>query len=170
MSKTINIGDRVSLIDENVRGTVLSIDNNEVLIIDSDGFERLCQINELIVYDTNLALDSMRNTKLPKKTNPPRKKKVTNTNVVDLHSKNKFLNQNEILSHQLVVFKTQLNAAIRAHKPSIIFIHGEGAGILRKNIHQILTKNQISYGDGPYHEFGYGAIEVYLTGIRKLIK
>ncbi len=169
MSKPIKIGDRVSLLDENVKGTVFSISGDEIVIIDSDGFERLCQKNELIIYDTELILDSSSNTEFPKNKAFKQKKKVANPNVIDLHSKNKYVNPNEILNNQLTVFRAQLNRAIRARKPKLIFIHGEGEGILRKNIEQLLFKNKITSSDAPYHEFGHGAIEVYLTGVQKLV-
>lgn len=170
MPKPIKIGDSVSILDENIKGTVLSVDGNEILIIDSDGFERTCQIEDLIIYDSELAIDSFMNHKLPTKTESNPKKNVSNPNVVDLHSKNSYLNKNEILKNQLAVFKTKLNLAINNRKPKITFIHGQGEGVLRKKIEQILIKNGISYGDAPYHEFGYGAMEVYITGIRKLIR
>ena len=169
MSKSIKIGDRVSLLDENVKGTVLSITGDEIIFVDSDGFERLCQKKELIIYDTELILDSSSNTEFRKKKPFKQKKKVANPNVIDLHSKNKYINPNEILKNQLVVLKAHLNRGIRARQPKLIFIHGEGEGILRKNIEQLLFKNKISFSDAPYHEFGHGAIEVYLTGIRKLL-
>ncbi len=170
MSKTIKIGDHVAILDDNVKGVVQSVNGNEILIIDSDGFDRVCQADELIVYDTTLAIDTITNSKLPKKEIIKSKKTVANPNIIDLHSKNKFLNQNEILHKQLATFKSQLNAAVRARKPKITFIHGEGEGILRKRIEQMLSKNDITYSDAPYHEFGYGAIEIYLTGFRKTLR
>lgn len=170
MSKSIKIGDRVSLLDENVKGIVLSISGDEVDFIDSDGFERHCQKKELIIYDTELILDNSNNSHFAKNRPNKKKKKVANPNVIDLHSKNKYINPNEILSNQLSVFKTQLNSAIRARKPKVIFIHGEGEGILRKKIEQLLFKNKISFSDAPYHEFGRGGIEVYLTGVRNPLK
>jgi len=170
MSKKIKLGDSVSILDENIKGKVLAINGNEILIIDSDGFERTCQVKELIIYDSELAIDTFINAKLPEKKQSKQKKVVSNSNIIDLHSKNKYLNQNEILKNQLTVFKFQLNLAIRNRKPKTTFIHGEGEGILRKRIEKILAKNGITYSDAPYHEFGYGAIEVYLAGIRKIIR
>jgi len=168
MSQTIKIGTRVSLLDENIKGTISSINGNEIHIIDSDGFERICQRNELIIYDS--ALDSISNTKLPKRVINKPKKVTSNPSIIDLHSSNSYSNQNEILKNQLAVFTSHINRAISSRKQKVIFIHGEGEGILRKRLEQILSKNSIVYGDAPYHEFGYGAIEVYLSGINKLLK
>lgn len=170
MTQTIKIGDHVSILDDNIKGIVSSINGNEILIIDSDGFERVCQRNELIVYDTELALDSITNTILPKIAKVPQKKKLTNLGVVDLHSKNSYLNQNEILKSQLAVFTSHINRAIGSHKQKIVFIHGEGEGVLRKRLEQILSKNKIPYTDAAYHEFGYGAIEVYLSGVNTIVR
>lgn len=169
MSKTIKIGDRVGILDENIKGVVQSVSGNKILIVDSDGFERTCQADELIVYDTVLAIDTFTNAKLPKKESIKQKKTVANPNIVDLHNKNSYLNKNEILKNQLSVFISHINGAIRSRKTKITFIHGEGEGVLRKRIEQMLSKNKITFSDAPYHEFGYGAIEIYLTGIQKVL-
>lgn len=170
MSKTIKTGDSVAILDENIKGKVLSVNENEILIMDSDGFERTCQVDELIVYDTALAIDTFTNAKLPEKESNKPKKAVSNPNIIDLHNKNTYLNKNEILKNQLSVFTSHINTAIRSRKAKITFIHGEGEGILRKRIEQMLSKNNITFSDAPYHEFGDGAIEIYLTGVKKVIR
>ena len=84
MSKTIKIGDRVAILDENVKGVVLSITGNKVIIADTDGFKRACKTNELIVYDSQLAFNTFINKKLPS-INPNKSKKVAvNVNIIDL--------------------------------------------------------------------------------------
>jgi Smr domain len=88
---------------------------------------------------------------------------------VDLHIEKlrndyQFLNSTEILNEQLAHFHKMLDAAIVHQLPDIIFIHGVGNGILRHEIHKILSKHQkiTTFMDARKEKFGYGATKVIL--------
>lgn len=124
-----------------------------------------------MVYDSKVILDDIKlKAQLVKDATPKKQKIKTETDVIDLHNKNSFLNKNEILENQLKLFKKQLNMAIGRRRTQIVFIHGKGAGILRNEIVKILQKNRIKYEKAPYHKFGQGAIEVYLTDVDRVIR
>ncbi|MVN20083.1 Smr/MutS family protein [Mucilaginibacter arboris] len=88
---------------------------------------------------------------------------------IDLHIEKlrddyQFLNSNEILKTQLERFQKTLDGAIVHQLPSIVFIHGVGNGILRHEIHKVVSKHpQVkTFMDARKEKFGYGATEVVL--------
>lgn len=88
---------------------------------------------------------------------------------VDLHIEKlrddyHFLSGSEILSLQLNHFKKYLDAAIVHKQDAIVFIHGVGNGMLKTEIHRILSKHpQVkTFMDAQKERFGYGATEVLI--------
>ncbi len=74
------------------------------------------------------------------------------------------LQPGEILPLQLSRFERFLNEALQVGVPSVFVIHGEGKGILRDKIHEILDE---TYPDLPYRneyhpKYGFGATEIFL--------
>lgn len=101
----------------------------------------------------------------------PEEKKVVEkpAKEIDLHIEKlrddyQFLNSNEILKTQLETFHKTLDAAIVHQLPSVVFIHGVGNGILRHEIHKVVSKHQQvkTFTDARKEKFGYGATEVFL--------
>jgi hypothetical protein len=88
---------------------------------------------------------------------------------VDLHieklrENHQFINSTEILRIQLAHFHKTLDAAIVHQLPDIIFIHGAGNGILRHELHKVLSKHAKveTFMDARKEKFGYGATRVVL--------
>ena len=88
---------------------------------------------------------------------------------VDLHIEKlrddyQFLNKSEMLDIQMTTFKKSLEAAIVHKLDSIIFIHGSGNGVLKNEIHKVLSKHvQVkTFMDARKEKFGYGATQVIL--------
>ncbi|AMR32232.1 DNA mismatch repair protein MutS [Mucilaginibacter sp. PAMC 26640] len=88
---------------------------------------------------------------------------------VDLHIEKlrddyQFLASSEILAIQLTNFKHALDAAIVHQMAEITFIHGAGNGILKHELHKLLSKNNKvqTFLDARKEKFGYGATKVML--------
>ncbi|MBV9987860.1 MAG: Smr/MutS family protein [Chitinophagaceae bacterium] len=88
--------------------------------------------------------------------------------VVDLHIEklsNSWgsLSNLEILSMQLHEFEKWFDLAIAHRQPSLIVIHGVGAGKLRDEIHDIVkTRREVKNFINQYDpRFGYGATEIF---------
>ncbi len=101
----------------------------------------------------------------------PEEKKVVEKPLkeVDLHIEKlredyQFLSSSDIIKTQLERFQKTLDAAIVHQLPSVVFIHGVGNGILRHEIHKVVSKHpQIkTFMDARKEKFGYGATEVFL--------
>jgi hypothetical protein len=83
---------------------------------------------------------------------------------VDLHIEkltkdHDLMSNSEKLKLQLEVFEKNLNAAIVSGMDEITFIHGIGNGVLRKDIHRILSqlKGIKYFKDSQKTNFGFGA-------------
>jgi len=88
---------------------------------------------------------------------------------VDLHIEklrddHQFLGSSEILNIQTNAFKKALDAAIVHQLPEITFIHGTGNGILKHELHKLLSKHPKvqTFMDARKEKFGYGATKVML--------
>lgn len=88
---------------------------------------------------------------------------------VDLHIEKlrddyQFLSSAEILNIQLNHFRKALDAAVVHQLPEIVFIHGAGNGILKHELHKVLSKHQKvqTFMDARKEKFGYGATKVIL--------
>ena len=75
-----------------------------------------------------------------------------------------FLSSSEILNIQTDHFKKALDAAIVHQMPDITFIHGTGNGILKHELHKLLSKHPKvqTFMDARKEKFGYGATKVVL--------
>jgi len=74
------------------------------------------------------------------------------------------MSNSEILKLQLQVFQDNLDRALATNMHEIIFIHGTGNGVLRNEIHKLLSRNKLIkfYEDARKEKFGYGATLVKL--------
>jgi len=91
------------------------------------------------------------------------------TTEVDLHIEKlredyQFIKSSEILPIQLAHFHKALEAAIVHQLPEITFIHGAGNGVLKHELHKVLSKsNKVqTFMDARKEKFGYGATKVLL--------
>ena len=84
---------------------------------------------------------------------------------IDLHTNAEELGvkENEILRYQIRRFEEAFDNALMYNARSLKIIHGIGAGVLRSEIHRILSKSKEVkfYEDADKDKFGYGATIVY---------
>jgi hypothetical protein len=86
--------------------------------------------------------------------------------VVDLHIHELVddpsnLEKSEILDFQKNFFLKSLDSAVVNHYRKVIYIHGVGNGILRKNLMDLLEKQKgFEFFDAPMANYGVGALEV----------
>ena len=69
-----------------------------------------------------------------------------------------------MLRLQIETFQDHLDRALAANMHEIVFIHGVGSGMLRKEIHKLLSRNKDIkfYEEAQKEKFGYGATRVRL--------
>ena len=87
--------------------------------------------------------------------------------VVDLHAETLLdttqgMQAGDILEYQMKVFRDTLKQYGNKKGQKLIFIHGKGAGVLRRALINELTYKHKSYQwqDASFQEYGYGATQV----------
>ncbi|BDU25584.1 Smr/MutS family protein [Flavobacterium sp. GSB-24] len=173
-------GDKVSVLDEVINGTVVSVKNNEVLIETEDGFMMTFFVNELIkIQDSSDLMNSIKRidldqvskekTELKPRSFVKEKKEKRDVGVpeFDLHIEKLVPNKRgmsnyDILTLQTETAKRHIEFAIRNRIPKIVFIHGVGEGILKAELDFLLGRyDGIDFQDANYQKYGLGATEVY---------
>jgi dsDNA-specific endonuclease/ATPase MutS2 len=171
------VGDKVSVLDDDIDGVVVSIKNQEVTIETSDGFLLTFQANELIKIENSAAIDfnfskaqiiSEKEIPKPNYINKEKKyKKEVPVPDFDLHIEKlvknyKSMSNYEILTIQTETAKKHIDFAIRNRIPKIVLIHGVGDGVLKSEINFMLGRyDGVTFQDANYQKYGLGATEVY---------
>ena len=175
---SINLGDIVEVIDDSLKGKVIQIKNNFVVIETNDGFEIEAGLNEVIKIEKNNEIKvnniDVFNAMSDKKINERKRKisvkreKTIPPMEVDLHigqltNSNKGMTNYEMLTLQLETAKRKLDFAINKRIQKVVFIHGVGEGVLKIELEYLFGRyNNISYYDADYAKYGLGATEVYI--------
>lgn len=178
MSK-INVGDRISVLDDDFEGIVISIKNERATIETSDGFEMEYHISELISmsnqsFNLKANVGNVQLAKKEKEIEKPRsfvKEKKSKNDIgvpeFDLHIEKlvksfKGMNNYDIMTLQIETAQRHIEFAIKNRIPKIVFIHGVGEGILKAELDFMLGRyDQIVFQDANYQKYGLGATEVY---------
>lgn len=174
-------GDKISVLDDDFNGTVLSVKNDEVTIETDDGFVMTYFVKQLLKINISSNLmDSMKriniNEVIKEKTIPtPRsfikerkEKHEISAPEFDLHIEKLVPNKRgmsnyDILTLQSETAKRHIEFAIRNRIPKIVFIHGVGEGILKAELDFLLGRyDNIAFQDGNYQKYGQGATEVFI--------
>jgi len=171
------VGDKVSVLDDDIDGVVVSIKNQEITIDTSDGFSLTFKANELIKIGNSAEIDfnfskakviSEKEISKPNYSNKEKKsKKEVPVPDFDLHIEKlvknyKAMSNYEILTIQTETAKKHIDFAIRNRIPKIVLIHGVGDGVLKSEINFMLGRyDGVTFQDANYQKYGLGATEVY---------
>lgn len=168
-------GDRVEVIDDNISGVVMAVDQETVTIETEDGFSMRFERNELVKMgrldidrsELNQVVQAEKNAQREKQKNH-RKHQNKKPLEVDLHIENlvastKNMSDFDMLNHQLNTAKSQLEFAIKSHFQKVVFIHGVGKGVLRMELETLLRRyDHVEFYDANFRKYGRGATEVYI--------
>ncbi len=173
------IGSLVSLIDDVFQGKVTAIKDEMVEIVDDDGMVYTYHQSELVLVNTDqyelAKFSDINNPLLKEKSQLESSKKESffkkdkNEVVfeVDLHinqlvNSTRNLDNYDMLNLQLNTAKRKLEYAIVQRFSKVVFIHGVGEGVLKKELQSLLNKYPVDYYDASYQKYGLGATEVYI--------
>ncbi|MCP4883884.1 MAG: DNA mismatch repair protein MutS [Flavobacteriales bacterium] len=175
--KNFKIGDVVSVINDTLSGKVVLIDQQILTIESPDGFLYTFDSTELVLnkeWNPKVGLhqkDSEIELLGNKKSNY-RSKKGSLIKEVDLHiheliDSEKGMSNFDKLSLQLNTVRKELEAAIAKKQAKIIFIHGRGEGVLKRELRTLCSKYPVEFHDASYTEYGMGATEVIIFQNKK---
>lgn len=172
-------GDKVSLMDEDSRGYILEIlpkGNYRVELDDDFSTQMIVSASKLAPYtdistykpnkikkkDTILYKDNASNA--PKLSQQSLSKHVLE---VDLHIEKLVGNKNSLMNGEMIEIQLRkVNQVLSENRNKrglkIVFIHGNGKGVLRNEIIKFLKKNfpALKFSDASMQKYGTGALEV----------
>lgn len=172
------IGNIVRVIDEAIEGEIINISAQAITIRTIDDFDFEFQPHEIVVIKENQKelskFSDINNSLLQEKLKEGTTKKSVfkrdkNEVIleVDLHMEQlvpstRNLDTFDILNYQLRHAKGKLEWAIAKRISKIIFIHGVGDGILKKELLGLLKRYPVRFTNASFKKYGYGATEVSL--------
>ncbi len=176
------VGDRVTVLDDDISGVVHKVLKNEVVIQTEDGFLLSFDASELLINPNNdvMARNIQNVSKMAnfiegkERKSSITKKKTTKKDraqpamEVDLHihqlvNSSKGMTNYDMLNLQLSTAKRKLEFAIAKRIQRIVFIHGVGEGVLKLELETLFRRyDNIKYYDASYQKYGLGATEVYI--------
>ncbi|CAI8360705.1 MAG: Endonuclease MutS2 [Polaribacter sejongensis] len=174
----LEIGDKVAVLDDVLKGKVIQIMEEEISIETTDGMIFKFNSAELVRIEmeqhemskfsdiNNAILKDKIAENLPKKS-VFRKDKKEVVLEVDLHinqlaKSTKNMDNYDMLNLQLDTAKNKIEFAISKRISKIVFIHGVGEGVLKSELQRLLRKYPIKFYDASYKKYGLGATEVYV--------
>lgn len=173
----LEIGSKVSVIDEALTGIVKQI-NGEKVTVNFVDFELDFNKKDLVVLgeeqkqlskyldiNNSLLLEKQQQQKPKKQLFKKQKDGVVME--VDLHihkltKSTRGMDNFDMLTLQLDTAKHKVEYCIQKKISKIVFIHGVGEGVLKSELHYLLNKYPVKYYDASYQKYGLGATEVYI--------
>ena len=181
MAKKFEIGDKVAVLDDDISGVVIKVQNNEISVETTDKLVMTFFVNELVKINNSNELSGFFSTQSlgsvlkdkeePKKRSFVKEKRSRKDEFVlevDLHIEKlvpskRGMSNYDILTLQMETAKRQLDFAIKNRMPKVVFIHGVGEGVLKAELDFMLGRyDNISFQDANYQKYGLGATEVYI--------
>lgn len=177
----LNVGDTVSVLDEDLSGVISNIEGTTVTLETNDGFMLKFEANELVLMKSenigNQLFSSVNiNDVILEKEEPKRhfqpkvkaKERFEPTMEVDLHihhltKSSRGMSNHDMLTLQLETARHKLEFAIKKRIQKIVFIHGKGEGVLKMELEYLFGRyNNVKFYDANYQKYGLGATEVYI--------
>ena len=181
MAQKFEIGDKVAVLDDDISGVVIKVQNNEISVKTTDNFVMTFFVNELVKINNSNELSGFFSTQSlgsvlkdkeePKKRSFVKEKRSRKDEFVlevDLHIEKlvpskRGMSNYDILTFQMEHAKHKLDFAIKNRMPKVVFIHGVGEGVLKAELDFMLGRyDTISFQDANYQKYGLGATEVYI--------
>jgi dsDNA-specific endonuclease/ATPase MutS2 len=178
MEKKFEIGDKVSVLDDNITGYITGFKSN-LIVVDVNDFPMEYYAHELIKIEnepTRFFTEKSIDEVLAEKADPKRKgvvkdkssKKDQYSITYDLHIEKLVkdfsrMHNHDILTIQLDTARYHLEHAIRNRIPRIVLIHGVGEGVLKTELDFMLSRyKNVTFEDANYQKYGLGATQVYI--------
>ncbi|AUC84733.1 DNA mismatch repair protein MutS [Polaribacter sp. ALD11] len=178
LRKGFEIGNKVAVLDDVLKGEVTAIVKDLISIKTTDGMIFNFNEKELVKIETEqhelTKFSDINNSFLKDKIGQSKAKKnlfkKQNKEVimeVDLHISKltksvKGLDNYDMLNLQLDTAKRKVEFAIQKRISKIVFIHGVGEGVLKSELQSLLNKYPVKHYDASYKQYGLGATEVYV--------
>lgn len=177
IERDFKIGDRVEVINDTLAGKVIELRFGSVTMRCDDGFHYTFDPKELVLQkEWNSMINIVpevheKNTEHRPSSKADAKNKPEDAEI-DLHlhelvEMEDGLSNHDKLSLQLSAARQRLETAIEKKEKKIIFIHGRGDGVLKKELQYMLRNYPVEFHDASYARYGRGATEVIIFQNKK---
>lgn len=178
--RQFNIGDYVEVLDDDLKGTIVGVENGEYKVETDEGFQLDYPAKALILSGDKTVIrraSTVAAVGQAKTEKVDSRKKYTTANKrnkdefifkVDLHiekliAKPGSLSSFDKLNLQVDTARAQLEFAQKNNIRHLVFIHGMGDGVLKAELEFLLGRySDVKFQDADYHKYGLGATEVFL--------
>ncbi|AKH95689.1 smr protein/muts2 [Elizabethkingia anophelis FMS-007] len=164
---TMKTGDKVSVLNDNLKGKIIKINKNLITIEDEYGFEHTYPAAEIVPAEADLYNSQPVIVKPEPKKNISKKNKIPAL-VLDLHFDQLVSNPSDYDSwERLFIQKQRLQETIsfcrKNHIKKLDVIHGIGDGVLQSMVLEVLRgETGLEYEDGTFFKHQSGTITVIL--------
>ena len=166
-------GDKVRIKPYGIAATVSLVDGDSLYVTDGDGFEYVVEASqvesigpvdpsEILAFRNSVSLASD-GKEIRKQTGSGNAREL----VIDLHVEALVQDRSGLTDadkHRLQIdaFRQTLDRELAHHGRRIVFIHGKGDGILRRELIAVLNKRPgMTWQDAPVEKYGFqGAVRV----------
>jgi dsDNA-specific endonuclease/ATPase MutS2 len=178
LTKRLDIGNKIAVIDDVLKGKIVAIDGCEITLEDHHGMRYQLLKKEVVRIDEDQdqmsKFSDINNSFLKEKKREIKSKKslfVKEKNElileVDLHvnqltNSTRGMDNYDILSLQIETAKRKIEYAISKQISKVVFIHGVGEGVLKTELAFLLNNYNVKFYDASYPKYGLGATEVYI--------
>lgn len=165
-------GDRVSFLDEPIKGIITETDQFKITVKSDEGFFYTCEAEDIVLTGNLEALLTNKVEKIVENKNRPVSQKIKNTAAkkipsmeVDLHIEQLVTGASRLQNHQILELQLQhaerkLAFAQQKKIRKIVFIHGVGEGVLRYELIRLFKNYDVEYCEASYQKYGLGATEL----------
>ncbi len=177
IEREFQTGDRVGVINETLTGKVIEVRSGSITVRCDDGFHYTFDPKELVLqkeWNDMINMVPEIHQKNPEQRPSPKAdvKNKPEQAEIDLHLHELIENEDGLSSHdklslQLGEARQRLEMAIGKKEKKIIFIHGRGDGVLKKELQYMLRNYPVEFHDASYTKYGMGATEVIIYQNKK---
>lgn len=162
----MKIGDKVSVIDDNLKGKVIGINGKKVTIEDEHGFPYEYQSNELVLQQAEI-YNHVKTILKEETSKPISKKHDKKPLILDLHFEHLVHNPSdydsfERLFRQKEKLLNTIDFCRKHHLKKLEIIHGIGDGTLQQMVHDVLqNQTNIEFQNKEILHHQSGTVLVY---------
>ena len=166
ISQIMKTGDLVSVIDDNLRGTITNIKEKKVTIVDEHGFEYVYNASELVVQEATI-YNEMQTVMKKERSKPTSKKHDKKPFILDLHFETLVKKTTDYDSFERLFLQKQkllqtLDYCRKNNLKKLEIIHGIGDGVLQSMVFEVLeSQTHLEFHNKEILHHQSGTVLVY---------
>lgn len=162
----VKVGDLVSVVNDNLKGKIIKISNNKVIIEDEHGFPYEFTTAELVLQEAEI-YEMIKTVRKEERSVPVSKKHNKQPFILDLHFEKLTNDPTNIDPYErLFIQKDKLLKTLdycrQNHLKRLEIIHGIGDGVLQNMVHDVLeSQTHIEFHNKEILHHQSGTVMVY---------